>query len=385
MNIMKAYMFLFMTLLIVSSCSSSRNSIATTQEDKALLSVVKKFDRKSTNIDLKESVSALYNEAAKIHLDKIDVYGTLQDASRWDKLLGEYNALQHLTDIINQSSSAKKLINPPSFIPRIEALKIDAGEDFYAMGQDYMTDSQKISYQAAYHAFEKALQYSPGYKDAAQQKERAYQRGLITVIVNPVSDNSFYYNNIGYNRYGNSFNNDYMQRNLVNDLGGSYSRSGPARFYSNWDARRSEIVPDMVVDLTWVNLDIPQPFTSNYSRNVNKQIQIGTDTSGHALYQTVTGTLYIAKHYFTASGDLETRITDVNSQELLGLRRFNSQFNWEQETATYRGDRRALSGYELSIISNSRWQVPSKDQILDELYQRMYPQVKNEIYNTVRW
>lgn len=371
--------------ILFTSCSSSRNSIANTQEDKALLSAIKKFNKKSGDEDLQVSIKELYNEAAKVHLDNIDVYNSITDVTKWDKLLREYGALQHLTDIINESASAKRLIDPPSYVAQIETLKLSAASDYYVAGEDYAAEGTKAGYQAAYHAFNKSQQYSPGFKDVARKISDAYQKAVLDVVINPVSDNSFYYDNAGYNRYGNSFNNDYLQRNLVSDLGGSNRTNTPARYYTTWDARRLNLVPDMVVDLTWVDLTIPQPFTSSYSRNVSKQIQVGKDTSGAPIYQTVSGTLYITKRYFTASGDLESRITKVDDGNLLDLRRFNSQFNWEQEAATYRGDQRALSSYELSILGNSQWRVPSKDQILEELYQRIYPQVKNEIYTETRW
>jgi hypothetical protein len=297
----------------------------------------------------------------------------------------EYQSLQHLTDIINKSAVARRLINPTSYQSQIEALKINAASDYYQLGEEYMAIGDKQAYRDAYAAFRKVQEYVPGFKDSNRQLAQAYENSVVNVVVNPVTDNSLYYNNIGMNRYGNSFNNDYLQRNLVNDLGGNNSKNAPARYYTDWDARRLNVNPDMIVDLTWTNLNIPRPYASNYSRNVSRQVQVGKDTSGNVLYETVSGTLYISKSYFTASGDLETSIVETGTRNLVDYRRYNAQFNWEQETATYRGDRRALSSYELSILNNGSYRVPSKDQILNELYQRIYPQVKNGIYNAVRW
>lgn len=382
---MKLNIFLFLaTLLILSSCSTSKNSIAKSQEDKALINAIKKLDKKSNNEELQSSLTQLYNEAARVHLDNIEIYQTLLDIEKWDKMYREYQSLQHLTDIINKSAVARRLINPASYQSQIEALKINAASDYYQLGEEYMAIGDKQAYRDAYAAFRKVQEYVPGFKDSNRQLAQAYENSVVNVVVNPVTDNSLYYNNIGMNRYGNSFNNDYLQRNLVSDLGGNNSKNAPARYYTDWDARRLNVNPDMIVDLTWTNLNIPRPYTSNYSRNVSRQVQVGRDTSGNVLYETVSGTLYISKRYFTASGDLETSIMETGTRNLVDSRRYNAQFNWEQETATYRGDRRALSGYELSILQNSSYRVPSKDQILNELYQRIYPQVKNGIYNAVR-
>ncbi len=176
-----------------------------------------------------------------------------------------------------------------------------------------------------------------------------------------------------------------MQRSLVRDLGGDYAKNALARFYTDWEARRANITPDLLIDLSWINLDVPRPYTSQYSRNVSRKIETGRDTSGHVYYETVTATLYVTKKYFNATGDLESRITEADSRNILDTKRYTAQFNWEQEYATYRGDSRALNGNELTMLNNYNYQVPGKEDILNELYQRIYPQVKNGIYNSVRW
>ncbi len=384
---MKKNLFTWIFLvLLFASCSSSRNTIANTQEDIALLTAVKKLDKNPSDTSLKNNLSGLYENAIKIHLDNIDVYSTLTEPEKWDKIIKEYQALQHLSAVINNSTSAKKFLNPPTYDAKIEVVKESAAADLYNIGISYLNNNDdKQSYREAYYAFKKAQEFVPGYKDADRQMNTAYQNSVLNVIVNPVTDNSYYYNNAGWNNYGNSFNNDYLQRNLVRDLGGDYAKNASARFYTDWEARSANINPDFFVDLTWINLDVPQPYTSQYSRNVSKQIEKGRDTSGHVQYETVTATLYITKKYFTATGDLESRITDAITRNIADTRRYTAQFNWEHEFATYKGDSRALSGNDLALLNTRNFIVPSKQDILNELYQRIYPQVKNGIYNAVRW
>lgn len=376
---------LILLLFLFASCSSSRNSIANTQEDIALLTAIKKFDKNPSDTGLKNNLSFLYENAAKVHLDNIDVYSSLTEPDKWAKIIKEYQALQHLSGVINSSASAKKFLKTNTFDAKLEVVKENAAANYYNIGMNYLNNNDKQSSREAYYAFKQSQEYVPGYKDARRQMDNAYQNSVLNVIINPVTDNSYYYNNAGWNSYGNSFNNDYMQRSLVRDLGGDYSKNAMARFYTDWDAHRANIDPDLLVDLTWVNLDVPLPYTSQYSRNVSRQIETGRDTSGHIFYQTVTATLYVTKKYFNATGDLESRITDADTRSTTDSRRYTAQFNWEQEYATYRGDSRALSGNDLVLLNNNNFQVPAKQDILNELYQIIYPQVKNGIYNSVRW
>ena len=55
----------------------------------------------------------------------------------------------------------------------------------------------------AYGYFKKADKFVPGYKDAIAKSDQAYESAIVNVIINPIQDNSYYFNsswgNTGYN------------------------------------------------------------------------------------------------------------------------------------------------------------------------------------------
>ena len=381
---MKRYLYIFLVAILLSACGSSRNSIANTPQDKALITAIKKLDKDPQNITIQNTLSELYKNSTEVHLDNIKVYETLNGVEKWDKIIKEFAALQKVSEIINSSSYAKNLLKIPSFIAEAEVAKQNAAEDFYNVGLNYLNENDKESSRKAYYAFQKAISFVSGYKDAKRQMEQAYQNSILNIVINPVRDDSYFYSSIGRNRFGNSFNSDYLQRSLVRNLGGNNLNS-PAHYFTDIDAQRMRVTPDWIVDLTWVNLDIPQPYTQQYNRQVTKQIQIGSDTANKPVYKTVLATLHITKKYFTAIGDLECRITEYQSGNNINLNRYSSQVDWEQEYATYSGDSRALSNVDLAILNNRNYRMPRKEDILNELYQKIYPQVKNGIYYSVQW
>jgi hypothetical protein len=243
----------------------------------------------------------------------------------------------------------------------------------------------KQSSRSAYYSFKKANEFVPGYKDLRQQMAVAYQNSIIKVVINPVRDFSYYSNRTSWNTFGNNFNYDFFQRNLVRDLGGYNSKKASALFYTDMEAARENINPDWEIDLTWVDLYIPEPATNRYTRNVSKQIQTGSDTSGKAIYQTVYATLDIVKRYFNATGDMEVRIIDVNERKTITTNRFTSRFNWQEEYATYSGDSRALSNNEYALLNNNSYRIPRKEDILDRIAEDIFPQVKSRISSAVQW
>jgi hypothetical protein len=205
------------------------------------------------------------------------------------------------------------------------------------------------------------------------------------VVINPVQDNSYFFNT-GWGNSGYNYSNEYFQQTLVRELGGQNSRRYPARFYTDWEARRENVRPDWVIDLTLRNMDIPYPTTYNSTRNVSKQIETGRDTSGKIIYQTVYATLNISRQSFTARGEMEVNITDAGSRKNISYNTYRDDYTWEQQYATYTGDSRALSNNDRALVNNNRNnQQPRKEEILNELYRKIYPQVKNKISYEVDW
>lgn len=382
---MKKYLYISILVfsIILSACSSG-NRVPKTAADKDLFGVLKKLDKDPSNAELKTRIIDLYASAANSHLDKIAIYNTLTETDRWIKIIREYEALRNLSAVITGSSAAK-LINPPSYVSELESAKQNAADDYYKTGLSNLDRGDKTSARIAYYAFKKANEFVPGYRDARRQMSIAYESSIVKVVINPVRDNTFFYNSMGWNNYGNNYNNDYFQRSLVSDLGGSNNRTSPSLFYTDWEARRENIQPDWEVDLTWQYLNVPQPMTSQYSRAINRTIEAGTDTAGKTRYQTVSATLYIIKKYFTASGDMELRITDVSSGKNITTNRYSEQFNWQAEYATYSGDSRALSDNDYSLLSNNNYRVPDNGDILNELSRRVYPNIKNRIASVANW
>ena len=381
---MKNSFYIILFSLVLFSCGSSRQSSSQTAEDKLLITAIKKVEKNPSDSNSLNGLKELYNDAATSHLNNIDTYKTLLDESKWNKILKEYNALEGLYKTVNASKVASEYIKPLSFATEIQNLKLDAADYYFKTGTEYLDLNDKASARKAYSYFTKANNFNPGLSDIKSLLKISKEKSILNVVVNPIRDNSMYYRDPGSNRFGNSFNNDYLQRNLVRDLGGSSSSNSLARFYTDIEANRSRVDVDWVVDLTWTDLDVPRPRTRQYNQNVSKQIVVGKDTTGKAVYETVIGVLYITEEYFTARGELETRITDAHTGYNIDLNRYNSTIDWKQQYATYRGDPRALSNQDKSILNHQTVTAPRKEDILNELFQKIYPQARNGIQRLTR-
>jgi hypothetical protein len=383
--IMKSIFYLFIFAAFLSSCGSSKNYLQRTNEDKALQDVVKKLNKSSNDDEATQALPILYKNIQLSHLAKIKNLSGGKDAASAESIIDEYTALQNAYNAVINSSPAFKIVNPVSYGAELLEAKQNVAGMYYEAGEAAFAKGDRENAKQAYNYFKKADKYIPGYKDAKGKMDIAYENSIVNVVINPVEDNSFFFNT-GWGNTGYNYSNEYFQQTLVRELQNYNGNRYAARFYTDWEARRENIKPDWVIDLRLRNMDIPYPMNNNYSRNVSAQIQSGRDTSGKAIYQTVYATMNISRSSFNARGDMEVNIKDVQTGKNISYRNYSESYRWEEEEATYTGDSRALSSSDWNIINNNRRNnTPRREDILNELYRKIYPQVKNNILYAADW
>jgi len=132
-------------------------------------------------------------------------------------------------------------------------------------------------------------------------------------------------------------------------------------------------------------MDIPIPQRYNYSNNRSKQIEIGKDTSGRPIYQTVTATVRITRYSFTAYASMDVQIKDIVTPKSISNRNFREDYRWQEESGTYSGDSRALTNSDWNAINNGSFREPQREQVVEELYRKLYSSILSHIRTTVEW
>ena len=88
---------------------------------------------------------------------------------------------------------------------------------------------------------------------------------------------------------------------------------------------------------------------------------------------------------FTARAEMDVLIKDLATSGFISNRSFREDYRWEEESATYSGDSRALTSQDWQMINNNNVYTPRREEILNELYRKIYPQVLNNIKYAVQW
>ncbi|MDB5202215.1 MAG: hypothetical protein JWQ27_1624 [Ferruginibacter sp.] len=383
---MKTFIQTLALAIILVSCGSTKNYLERSDEDKALLDAVRKLNKSAADENATQALPVLYSNITASHLAKIKSYQTGKDINRWDKIIREYEDLQEAYNALINSTAAFRLVNPRNFNTELLESRQAAADEYYAEGERLLQNGDRDNAKQAYAYFKKTEKFVPSYKDARRKMDEAYENAIVDVIINPVQDNSFFFNT-GWGNSGYNYSNEYFQQTLLRELQNENSNGRyAARFYTDWEARRDNVTPDWVVNLTLRDMDIPYPSNNSYRRNVSAQVQNGTDTAGRPIYKTVYATVNTTRQSFTARATMEMSIKDIASGRLIANRSIREDYRWEQERGSYSGDSRALSQNDWNIINNTNsYNQPRKEDVLNELYRKIYPQVKNNIRYSVDW
>ncbi|MFM6924546.1 MAG: hypothetical protein ACKOU7_03520 [Ferruginibacter sp.] len=382
---MKYIFYTLISLVIFSGCSTAhKDYLSRSDNDNTLFDAIKTLKKHNDDTAALNALPPLYTAAQQRNLRKINSYSSSPNIDRWDKMLNAYATLQEMHDAIVENDAASRMVTPVNYQQTIYDLKQQAAADYYSMGSQFLSKPGRNDAKTAYNYFKKADKLVPGYQDATLKMDEAYQNAIVNVVINPVQDNSYFFNS-GWGNYGYNYSNEYFQQTLVRELKGINSNRYPARFYTDWEARRDNVQPDWEINLTLRNMNIPRPQTYTYSRNASQQVETGRDTSGKVIYRTVYATINIARQSFTANADMEINIKDLVTGKNIVYTTFREDYRWEEEHATYNGDSRALSANDRALINNSYYNEPRREDVLNELYRKLYPQVKNKISYAVDW
>lgn len=374
--------FLFLCIIVLaSSCVSRKGFMEREDSDKSLQDAVKKLKKSPDDEDARTAIPQLYKIIKQKHLDKINAYQTTQQIGKWDVLITEYEYLQMAYDAIINSTEAYKLVTPESYAVNIFTIKDSAALAHYNLGNLYLDKKGRENAKLSYNNFYKANQYAANFKDTDEKMKIAYNHAMINLVINPFDESSVY-NQSAWRAFNFSNKNDYFEQNLINDLSNNNSA---VKIFGFKDSKRLNIKPDWTIDLRLKKLDFPNPEVVNSSKNVSRQIKIGTDTSGNPVYNTVNATLYTNSSKFNAIAELEMSINNLIDNKNVDTKTYRQNYQWQQDVVTFSGDKRAISNTDWDLINNSGANDPRKDEIVNELYKNIYTRVLNGVKKAISW
>jgi len=376
------YVIILLSGILFFSCRGSRSVGYSDQKD--LNSLIKRLDKRGDDPVVLQDIRSVYDNARFKALVRLQNYSIESAPGKWDKIVPELQSLQQMHNIILKNSYAYRNVKPANYNAWLLSARDSAAADYYAYAEQISGNQSRSNKRRMYDAYAQALTFVPDYLDARNRMTELYQSSILQVLINPVQ-----FDFIGWGLNSLPLINrrmDDLHARLIQDLGGQSARSVPARFYNPFQLRQDGIRPDLVADMIWRNVQIDQPGTSGRNYNRSKQIETGRDTANRPLYTTVYATVYINEQSLQARGSLHLLINDVSTRNQIVWDQYPAEYSYVYETATYTGDRRALTDRDWTLINRNRYQqLPNRGEIYAEMFERVFNNIQNRIQRTASW
>lgn len=381
---MKQLLPILFIAITFAACRGSRS--ASYSDEKDLATLINRLNKKGADDKIIADLQQVYNNAYTKSMQRLNNYQYDPAPEKWNKIIPELEGLHRMYETVSQSAYAVRLLKPANVYPRLISTKDSAAADYYQFGVEQLNLNTRENNKEAYYAFQRAQQYVPNYRDAKLQMKEAFDRSIVNVLINQIQYDQFGMggSNWGWNQY--SSRDRQHQANIIRDLGGQNSTTNPARFFDEYQLRSMGGGPDLVVDLVWRNLRFDQPIDQSRTYNRSKQIETGKDTSGRPTYTTVTATVRVTRRVLNADADMNVIITDAVTRSQIKWDQLPSEYRYTYEYAEYSGDKRALESSDIALINRgSNQRLPTKEDAMGEMMQRIYSSLVSRIRNTVSW
>lgn len=372
----KFYFFAVAASLLIYSCKSASKSYQKGDYTDAIERGVKKLQKDPGDYETKDLVQKSYTYTVNEHEDQIRILSNSKSENRYDRIYQEYVALQNLYNTIHQYPEAARLIKAKDYSEFVETYRDKAADVHIVKANQWMTEGTKEAYREAYREYSTAFNYRPDDFELRKQRDTAYDRAVVKVILNPIQD-------LGGYRYGSSYQLQNFQRDIIRTL--SYNMNNEfVRFYSEYEARSKDVEPDQIMDLNLSRISIGQPYDTKTSKEVSKQVVVKEivfkEDSVKKEYATVKANIITTKRTLLSQGDLFITVRDAKGRTIWNDR-FTGQHKWETQFVSYTGDERALSDTDkTSLNQNNNSNPPTEDQIMENLMR----QIQNDLSYRLR-
>ncbi len=227
----------------------------------------------------------------------------------------------------------------------------------------YMQRNTKQDYRSAFNVLCELDEVQPNYKDVYQLKEDAHFQGTDFVFV-------------ALNNHTGQFIPFRLEQDLLD-----FNTYGLNDLWTEYHSQRENgINYDLGIDLNFQTIQVSPERISDKQYNRKQRIQDGydfrRDRAGNIIrdslgnpikiekFINVSATIYITNQQKAVFVGGTVVYKDLNKRQQLNSFPLSSEFVFENSFATYRGDKRALTGEDLRLLGNYFIPFPNNEQMV---------------------
>ncbi|KAA0989680.1 hypothetical protein [Dyadobacter aurulentus] len=361
-------------LPILLGCKSAEKSFKEGDFDDSVLRAAVKLKSYPTHAASLDVLRQAYPLALDQHLNEIEAKKHSEDLFRWEALLETYLKLNRLFKEINSCEACITIVTPKGFEKEEKLARHNAASVRYKEGTNFLSIGDRTNARQAYQHFEKVEALIPDFNDNKKKLEIAYELASFKVIVEQVLVNSGKY----------QLSNAYFQERVNEFLQTSGRLNKFVRFYMPEEAVKNRIRPDQVISLQFDDFVVGQTMIVKTTETfISKDtVKTGEKVVGRTrvpVYGKVSAKLTEVRKTVLSAGLLNMRITDFNTRQTANEEKFNGEYNWTCEWASFTGDERALTSAQLRKCKSQELFPPPPQQLFIEFSKPIYERLTSKL------
>ena len=368
----------FIALFFLAACTSSKQQFEKGNYEKAVALSIKKLRKKPDNNKQKNILKAAYQYAVQVSEEKIKQHQQSTDRFKWDRVIRQYQKMQQLYTDLLQCPACLAVVSPVDLKNELNQALAKGAQVYVEEGQKALATKEKEGGRLAYRHFAQAKAYQNNYGNIDFMLNDARIQGteIIGISRIPVSSKVL------------ELNTSFFLQQLtqaLNDLNYFFAVFAPVE---QLVAQKQQ--PDLVVDLSFDDYYIGQTYVKEVRESLMRDsVKVGevTDSLGtkYAVYGEVKADLQRFEKTIESGGLLNIAIVEPNSRNILFQQKIPSTTVWENNWATYQGDKRALTKEELALTQEKELLPPSPQELFYSFTRPLFDQTANLLRRRYRY
>ena len=380
---MKKALYFFVTVLILSACSSGKNALDKGNFSEAINKAVNRLSNDPNNRKAQQVVQEGYPIAIAYYQEEIDQTLSSNERLRWSKTLQVMERVNNLSEQIRRIPAARKLVpNPKIYTSELTDVKNRAAEEHYQEGLQLLQRETREDAKHAFLNFREADRLIPAYKDVLSKMNEAKILATLTVVVEPLPAPSMRYEltaDFFYSKVMEQLNNRFPTESFVNFLSPDEAKQAGLKY------------PDMVVRLAFFDFYIGKPAHFEETQTLQREVEVKTpvkvsrDSTRYEITKVMkTGKIKIITDEVGSGGILDLQIEDYQSRKLLVTEKIPGEYLWRNRYGIFVGDEEILSKEEIRIINNTAQVPPGPQDMFIAFTQPIFARLNDNLNNFFR-
>ena len=375
----KQFIFtVFIAFFFLSACTSSKQQFEKGNYEKAVALSIKKLRKKPDNSKQKNILKAAYQYAVQVSEEKIKQHQQSTDRFKWDRVIKQYQKMQQLYTDLLQCPACLSIVSPVDLQNELNQALAQGAQIYVEEGQKALATKEKEGGRLAYRHFAQAKAYQNDYGNIDLMLNEARIQGteIIGISRIPVSSKVLELNTAFFLQ---------QLTQALNDLNYFFAVFAPLE---QLVAQNQQA--DQVVDLSFDDYYIGQTYIKEVRESlVRDSVKVGevTDSLGtkYAVYGEVKADLQRFEKTIESGGLLNIAIVEPNSRSVLFQQKIPSTTIWENNWASYQGDKRALTKEELALTQEKELLPPPPQELFYSFTRPLFDQSANLLRRRYRY